>query len=158
MRKDIFSPQDEYFMDKAIEMARKAFKIGDVPVGAVVVYEGEIIGKGFNKKEFSGDASAHAEMLAMQDACKRIGDWRLLGCKLYSTAEPCLMCAGAILHFRLEEVIFGVKEYKFGGVCSKANLFDLNGLNHRVKYRGGLKSEEIATLMQEFFRNIRLNV
>jgi len=150
-----FDLNDKKFMEEAVKLAFKAFRSGDVPVGAVVVKEGEIIGRGFNKKELTSDASAHAEMLALQEAAKYLGDWRLNSCVLYSTTEPCIMCAGAILHFRISEVVFGVSEPKFGGVLSKVNLFDLDTLNHSVKYRYGLESEIITKLMKDFFRKIR---
>lgn len=151
-----FNSNDEKFMNEAIDLAVKAFEAGDVPVGAVVVKDDEIIGRGFNKKEFIKDASAHAEILALQDTAKNTGDWRLNNCTLYSTTEPCIMCAGAILHFRIKEVVFGIREPKFGGVLSNANLFDLDTLNHKVKYRYGLLSGKITDLMQDFFRKIRL--
>jgi len=150
-----FYLNDKRFMDEAVKLAFKAFQTGDVPVGAVVVKDDEIIGRGFNKKELTKDASAHAEMLALQEAAKYLGDWRLNLCTLYSTTEPCIMCAGAILHFRISEVVFGVREPKFGGVLSNASLFDLDTLNHRVKYRYGLESEVITKLMKDFFRKIR---
>lgn len=152
-----FDLNDKRFMDEAVKLAFKAFQTGDVPVGAVVVKDSVIIGRGFNKKELTKDASAHAEMLALQEAAKYLGDWRLNLCTLYSTTEPCIMCAGAVLHFRISEVVFGVREPKFGGVLSNANLFDLNTLNHRVKYRYGLESEVITKLMKDFFRIIRDN-
>lgn len=150
-----FDVNDKKFMDEAVKLAFEAFQSGDVPVGAVVVKDGEIIGRGFNKKELTKDASAHAEMLALQEAAKYVGDWRLNSCVLYSTTEPCIMCAGAVLHFRINEVVFGVREPKFGGVLSNVNLFDLDTLNHRVKYRYGLESELITKLMKDFFRKIR---
>ncbi|MEC9492662.1 nucleoside deaminase [Flexistipes sp.] len=150
-----FDLNDKKFMDEAVKLAFKAFRSGDVPVGAVVVKEGEIIGRGFNKKELTSDASAHAEMLALQESARYLGDWRLNSCVLYSTTEPCIMCAGAILHFRISEVVFGISEPKFGGVLSNVNLFDLDTLNHSVKYRYGLESETITKLMKDFFRKIR---
>ncbi|TYB33486.1 MAG: nucleoside deaminase [Flexistipes sinusarabici] len=150
-----FDVNDKRLMDEAVKLAFEAFQSGDVPVGAVVVKDGEIIGRGSNKKELKKDASAHAEMLALQEAAEYLGDWRLNSCVLYSTTEPCIMCAGAILHFRISEVVFGVMEPKFGGVLSNVNLFDLDTLNHRVKYRYGLESEIITKLMKNFFRKIR---
>lgn len=150
-----FTADDDRFMSECINLAKEAFHNGDVPVGSVVVMNDSIIGKGFNRKESEKDATCHAEILALKSAALNTGDWRLNGCKLYSTAEPCIMCTGAIIHFRIQEVIFGVKEPKFGGVTSVAKLLDIDNLNHSVSYKFGLKSEEISNLMKSFFANIR---
>jgi len=144
-------------MEIALEFAEKAFELGDVPVGAIVVKDEKIIGNGFNLKEKTKDPTMHAEIVAMREAAYSIGDWRLNDCTLYSTLEPCIMCAGAILHFRIKRVVFGVTEPKFGGVITKANLFDIDTLNHKVDYAYGIFEDEIKTLMKNFFRKLRFD-
>ncbi|WP_022849908.1 nucleoside deaminase [Limisalsivibrio acetivorans] len=150
-----FSMEDRFFMEKAIELGREAALEGEVPIGAVVVQDGDIIGRGRNSKWVAKTATSHAEILAIEDASKHNGDWRLDGCSLYVTIEPCLMCAGAIIHSRIRNVVFGASEPKFGGVVTLANTFDIEGLNHRVNYRYGLFAEEIRGMMKDFFRDLR---
>lgn len=150
-----FFETDERFMRLAIEQARLAEAEGEVPIGAVVVCNGEVIGNGYNTKNSGKSALHHAEIKAIEDASLKIGDWRLDECSLYVTLEPCLMCAGAIIHARIRNVVFGAKEPKFGGVVSLANTFDIEKLNHRVNYRGGLFEDEIQSMLKSFFRNIR---
>jgi tRNA(adenine34) deaminase len=142
-------------MKYTIELAKKAFEKGDVPVGAIVVKNGDIIGEGHNEKEIFKDPTMHAELIALKNAAKYVGDWRLNDCTLYSTLEPCIMCAGAILHFRIQRVVFGVTEPKFGGVVTKAALFDIDTLNHKVRYSVGIFEEEIKELMKRFFKKRR---
>ena len=139
------------YMQLAYYQAQKAFDIMEVPVGAVIVKDDKVIGAGYNKKETYKSPISHAEIEAIQAACKNTNDWRLNGASLYVTAEPCIMCAGAILHARIDKVYFGVKEPKFGGVVSIANIFDINKMNHRVEYFSGLMSDEINQLMKSFF-------
>ena len=117
------------YMQLAYYQAQKAFDIMEVPVGAVIVKDDKVIGAGYNKKETNKSPISHAEIEAIQAACKNTNDWRLNGASLYVTAEPCIMCAGAILHARIDKVYFGVKEPKFGGVVSIANIFDINKMN-----------------------------
>lgn len=151
-----FSAEDFDFMRQAIDQARLAEADGEVPIGAVVVFDGKVIGRGYNRKNSGRSALYHAEILAIEDASKNsIGDWRLDECSLYVTLEPCLMCAGAIIHARVRNVIFGAKEPKFGGVVSLAHTFDIEGLNHSINYKGGIFEEEIQTMMKDFFRKIR---
>lgn len=150
-----FTADDEKFMRLAIEQAKLAEAEGEVPIGAVVVCKGEVIGRGYNRKNSGKSALKHAEIVAIEDASKVIGDWRLDECSLYVTLEPCLMCAGAIIHARVRNVFFGTTEPKFGGVVSLANTFDIEKLNHKVNYAGGLFAEEISAMMKAFFRNIR---
>lgn len=153
-----FSEDDKKFMRMAIEQARLAGAEGEVPIGAVVVSDGQVIGRGYNRKNSGRSALYHAEILAIEDASKNtVGDWRLDECSLYVTLEPCLMCAGAIIHARVRNVIFGAAEPKFGGVVSLARTFDIDGLNHAINYKGGLFEEEIGEMMKEFFRKIRLS-
>ena len=122
----------EFFMKEALKEAKKAYKKEEIPVGAVIVKDDKVIGAGYNKKETSKSPVSHAEIEAIYEACKNTNDWRLNGASLYVTAEPCIMCAGAILHARIDKVYFGVKETKFGGVVSIANIFDINEMNHKV--------------------------
>ncbi|WP_415238795.1 tRNA adenosine(34) deaminase TadA [Seleniivibrio woodruffii] len=150
-----FTADDEKFMRLAIEQAKLAGEEGEVPIGAVVVYNGEVIGRGFNRKNSGRSALKHAEIVAIEDASKHFGDWRLDECSLYVTLEPCLMCAGAIIHARVRNVIFGAAEPKFGGVVSLANTFDIEKLNHRVNYTGGLFADEISLMLKDFFKTIR---
>lgn len=153
-----FTADDEKFMRFAIEQAKLAEAEGEVPIGAVVVCNGEVIGSGYNRKNSGKSALKHAEIVAIEDASKVIGDWRLDECSLYVTLEPCLMCAGAIIHARVRNVFFGTTEPKFGGVVSLAHTFDIEKLNHKVNYAGGLFAEEISAMMKAFFKNIRRGV
>lgn len=150
-----FTESDKKYMTEAVKEAENAAEAGEVPIGAVVVCEGEIIGRGSNRKNSGKSALKHAEIIAIEDASSKIGDWRLDECSLYVTLEPCLMCAGAIIHARIRNVIFAAAEPKFGGVVSLARTFDIEGLNHRVNYKGGLFAEEISALMKDFFRKLR---
>ena len=143
------------YMQLAYAEAQKALNIMEVPVGAVIVKDDKIIGTGYNKKETNKNPLSHAEIEAIYEACRNTGDWRLNGACMYVTAEPCIMCAGAILHARIDKVYFGVKEPKFGGVVSIANIFDINKMNHRVEYFSGLMSDEINQLMKSFFIKLR---
>ena len=145
----------EDFMRAAIAEARNAAEHGEVPVGAVIIKDNAIIGIGRNRKEELNDPTRHAEMEAIRNACENIGGWRLNGSSIYVTAEPCLMCAGAILHARIDKVYFGVKEPKFGAVLSAANVFDNVAYNHRAEWFSGILSDEIEDMMKDFFKNIR---
>lgn len=143
------------YMQLAYYQAQKAFDIMEVPVGAVIVKDDKVIGAGYNKKETNKNPISHAEIEAIYEACQNTNDWRLNGASLYVTAEPCIMCAGAILHARIDKVYFGVKEPKFGGVVSIANIFDINKMNHKVEYFSGLMNDEINQLMKSFFIKLR---
>ena len=144
----------EYFMREALGLAREAVADGDVPVGCVIVRDGEIVGRGRNRREARGDATAHAEVEAIRDACARLGSWRLHGCALYVTLEPCPMCAGAIINARIEEVRYGARDGKAGCCGSVLNLFE-ERFNHRPRiYQGPLEAECEAAL-QEFFQSLR---
>ncbi len=147
--------EDLIFMKQALFEAQKAYDEGEVPIGAVVVLNGRIIGRGHNRTESLHDATAHAEIIAISAASNYLKNWRLSGAKLYVTVEPCIMCAGAIVLSRVDEVIYATEEPKFGGVVSKAHIFDIRGLNHRVKYRKGPFSDEAAILLKDFFRKKR---
>ncbi|MFZ5724164.1 MAG: tRNA adenosine(34) deaminase TadA [Pseudomonadota bacterium] len=143
---------DETFMRRALELARAGAARGEVPVGAVVVQDGAIVGEGFNQPISGTDPTAHAEIVALRDAARRLGNYRLVDCTLYVTVEPCLMCCGALVHARVREVVYGTDEPKAGSARSRLAAFDLPHLNHRVLVRGGMLADESAALMSEFFR------
>jgi tRNA(adenine34) deaminase len=143
---------DEYFMREALKQARRAFVADEVPVGAIVVRDGEIIARAWNQVEMLKDATAHAEMLAITQAEAAIGDWRLNDCDLYVTKEPCPMCAGAIVHARLRRVIFGCPDPKCGGAGGLVNLLQMPELNHRCIISSGILAEDCGGILREFFR------
>src|SRR5258706_11086198 len=147
---------DHYFMGEALRQAAKAYEAEEVPVGAVVVRAGRIIGRAFNQVELLKDATAHAEMLAVTQAEEAVGDWRLTDCTLYVTKEPCPMCAGAIVHVRLTRVVFGAADPKAGAAGSALNLLQFPGLNHRCEITAGVREQECRTLLQRFFTEQRL--
>src|SRR5512145_744545 len=138
------------FMRAALELARQAEAAGEVPVGAVVVKDGEIIGRGFNAPISRNDPSAHAEMQALRDAAQRIGNYRLVGCELYVTLEPCLMCAGAIMHARIARVVYGASDPKTGACGSVLNAFDELRLNHHAGVEGGVLADECGAMLSNF--------
>src|SRR3954466_7358200 len=146
---------DHYFMGEALRQAAKAYELGEVPVGAVVVREGRIIARAYNQVELLKDATAHAEMLAITQAEETVGDWRLSDCTLYVTKEPCPMCAGAIVHVRLARVVFGARDAKAGAAGSALNLLDFPTLNHRCAITSGVREPECRSLLQTFFANQR---
>ena len=146
--------QDEKWMKKAWMQAKVAAKKGEVPVGAVVVKDGRIIARAHNLRESAKDPTAHAEILAMRRAAKKLGGWRLSGCVLYVTMEPCPMCAGAIINSRLKRVVYGAKDEKAGCCGSVTNLFSLP-FNHVPKVESGLLEQECAALLAQFFERLR---
>lgn len=147
---------DAHFMGQALREARKAYAATEVPVGAVVVCEGRVIARAWNQVETLRDATAHAEMLALTAAQQSLGDWRLEGCTLYVTKEPCPMCAGAIVHCRPERVVFGCPDAKAGAAGGWINLLEANPpLNHRCDVTSGVLGEECLGLLQGFFREAR---
>ncbi|SNR81530.1 nucleoside deaminase [Desulfurobacterium atlanticum] len=143
-----------FFLKEAVKEAKKALKFGEVPIGAVIVKNNRIIGRGFNKKEFLQSPTAHAEIIAIEDAAKRLNSWRLTGTILYSTVEPCIMCCGAIIQARIEKVVYSTPDPKFGGVESLFSIFSNGNLNHKVKVEK-YPLEEPEKLLKEFFRNLR---
>ena len=146
---------DETYMKEALDEAKKAMDKGEIPVGAVVVLGGEVIGRGHNLREATGDPTAHAEMLALREAARAIGHWRLIGCTLYVTLEPCPMCAGAVINGRVDRVCFGAFDPK-AGCCG--TLYDLTGgrkFNHHPDVAGGVLNDECAALLKEFFSKRR---
>ncbi len=144
------------FMQKAIELAKKSLESEDVPVGAVVVKDGKIIGEGYNKREKEGDPTAHAEIIAIKEASKALGSWRLDDCEIYVTLEPCPMCAGAIINSRIKTVVFGAYETKTGS-CSADSVVNLFSLpyNHTPEVYGGICEKDCAELLTEFFKQKR---
>jgi tRNA(adenine34) deaminase len=146
---------DDYFMGEALRQAAKAYELGEVPVGAVIVRAGRIIARASNQVETLKDATAHAEMLALTQAESAVGDWRLTDCTLYVTKEPCPMCAGAIVHTRLVRVVFGASDPKGGAAGSALNLLQFPTLNHRCEITAGLRQDECRALLQSFFAEQR---
>ncbi len=142
---------EECYMTAALALAREAAAHGDIPVGCVVVRDGEIIGRGCNRRELLGDATAHAEVEAIRDACRRLGSWRLSGCALYVTLEPCPMCAGAIINARLDAVVYGAANPKAGCCGSVLSLFQ-ERFNHHPAVYGSVLEGECAALLGDFFR------
>ena len=145
-------PSDTYFMNEALRLAAKAFEKEEVPVGAVVVRNGKIVGRAHNQVELLKDATAHAEMLAITQAEAAVGDWRLSDCDIYVTKEPCAMCAGALVHVRMRRVIFGCADERSGAAGGTINLLQMPSLNHRCKITSGVLREECAGLLQTFFQ------
>src|SRR6266513_2616589 len=148
-------PNDEYFMREALRMAQKAYDANEVPVGAIVVRAGKIVGRAYNQVELLKDATAHAEMLALTQAEAAVGDWRLIDCDLYVTKEPCAMCAGALVHTRIRRVIFGCADPSAGAAGSVVNLLQMPGFNHRCDIASGVLQDECAAILQDFFRQRR---
>ena len=146
---------DHYFMGEALRQASRAYAAEEVPVGAVVVRGGRIIARAYNQVELLKDATAHAEMLAITAAEEALGDWRLTECTLYVTKEPCPMCAGAIVHVRLERVVFGAADPKAGAAGSALNLLQFPGLNHQAQITPGVREPECRKLLQSFFTEQR---
>ena len=145
---------DKYFMNEALILAKECAEDGGVPVGAVVVRNGEIVGKGKNHREGAKNAIAHAEIEAISDACKTLGGWRLWDCTLYVTLEPCPMCTGAIINSRLQRVVYGAFDEKAGSCQSVVNLFDLP-YNHAPQVQGGFMKEECSEVLRDFFKKVR---
>lgn len=146
---------NEKFMLKAMNLAKKAFEFDEVPVGAVIVKDGKIIAQAFNKRESSFDATAHAEILAIKKACKKLKDFRLLDCEMYVTLEPCVMCAGAIINARIDNVYFGA--YISNGSISSQEISEKSELNHKTNFYGGYFKDENSELVSRYFKEKRKN-
>lgn len=146
---------DNYYMGLALEEAQKAFAIGEIPIGAVLVMDGEVISAAHNRRETWHDATAHAEIIAIREACQKLRRWRLTGATLYVTIEPCPMCAGGLVNSRVDRLVYGSADYKAGAVESIFNVVQNNALNHRLAVTAGVRADECAALMKEFFRNRR---
>jgi tRNA(adenine34) deaminase len=146
---------DNFFMNKALDEAYEAYELYEVPIGAVIVKDGRIIGKGYNRKEVSSDTTNHAEIMAIKEASKNLKNWRLTGCTMYVTVEPCPMCAGAIVNSRITELVIGTMDPKGGACGSLYNIVEDDRLNHRVEVRRGILEEECSNIMKDFFKKLR---
>ncbi|MBR1866091.1 MAG: tRNA adenosine(34) deaminase TadA [Lachnospiraceae bacterium] len=146
---------DEKYMKEAIRQAKKAAQAGDVPIGCVIVHEGRILARAYNKRNARKTTLAHAELLAIEKASKKLGDWRLEECTMYITLEPCQMCAGAIVQARIPRVVAGAMNPKAGCAGSVLNLFQVEAFNHQVEFVHGVMGEECAALLSGFFRALR---
>jgi tRNA(adenine34) deaminase len=146
---------DTYWMRLALQEAEKGYRLGEVPVGAVIVLDSQIIGRGFNQTEKLSDPTAHAEILAITSACAAIGDWRLENAELFCTLEPCSMCAGAAVLARIKRIVFGAADPKFGACGSIFNIPVEPRLNHRIIVEGGVLQNDVAEMMRSFFREVR---
>ena len=143
------------YIDNAYKEALKALKIDEVPVGAVIVKDNKIIARAYNKKEINNDPLGHCEILAIKKACKKLNSWRLVGCDLYVTLEPCLMCLGAIIHARIDNVYYGVSDPRFGAIEGSMNLLDDYKFNHHLNYKN-LHNEKCGEILKKFFKNKRV--
>ena len=149
------SERDEYWMTKALSLAQQAACVGEVPVGAVLVFNDEIVGQGSNQPITANDPTAHAEIVALRNAAKILGNYRLPETTLYVTIEPCTMCIGALVHARIKHLVFGALEPKAGAVCSRLHLLDGTHFNHTIPYRQGVLAEESGQLISDFFQQRR---
>jgi len=149
------TPTDELWMEEAIRAAQRALEMGEVPVGAVVVCDDKVVGRGWNRNLADSDPTAHAEIVALREAGKNVGNHRLGDCELFATIEPCAMCAGAMVHARLKRLVYGAADPKAGAVHSVLQVLNHPGLNHRMEVRGGVLAGKCGELLQEFFRSRR---
>ena len=147
--------EEEKYMKEALRQAKKAEKIGEVPIGCVIVKDGKIIARGYNRRNTDKNTLAHAELQAIRKASKAVGDWRLEECTMYITLEPCQMCAGAIVQARIQRVVIGCRNPKAGCAGSILNLLNVPAFNHQVELTEGILQEECSTLLKEFFRKLR---
>lgn len=143
---------DADYMREALVEAQKAYELGEIPIGAVLVHDGQIISRHHNRREMNHDATAHAEMLVIREACDILERWRLTGCTLYVTIEPCPMCAGAIINSRIDRVVYGASDYKGGAVESLFNVLSHPGLNHEPAVMSGVLADECSQIMKDFFK------
>ena len=151
----IFMNLDEKFMLAALKEAEKARAVDEVPVGAVIVKDGKIISRAFNLRESKLDATAHAEVLAIKKACKKLQSWRLEGCTLYVTIEPCPMCAGSCLQSRVDKIVYGAKDPKGGAIESSINVLDAKNINHHPEITSGILEEECSNIISQYFKRKR---
>ena len=147
---------EEKFMKEAIRQAKKAYALREVPIGCVIVYEGKIIARGYNRRNTDKNTTSHAEINAIRKASKKLGDWRLEGCTLYVTLEPCQMWAGAIVQARIDKVVIGSMNPKAGCAGSVLNLLEMDGFNHKVEVERGVLEEECSTMLSGFFKELRM--
>ena len=146
----------ERFMKEAIRQAKKALALAEVPIGCVIVYDGKIIARGYNRRNTDKNTLSHAELNAIRKASRVMGDWRLEGCTMYVTLEPCQMCAGALVQSRMDEVVIGCMNPKAGCAGSVLNLLDMPGFNHQVKITRGILEEECSSMLSDFFKQLRV--
>lgn len=146
---------DHYFMEKALEEAKRAYEENEIPIGAVIVYKDEIIGRGHNKVEQDQNPLNHAELIAIKEASEKIGSWRLIDCDLYVTLEPCIMCSGATVYSRIRRIVFGAYDHKRGCCGSILEIPQTEEFNHHVEITGGVMEEECLSLIQQFFKELR---
>ncbi len=147
--------EQERFMKEAIRQAKKARTLEEVPIGCVIVHEGRIIARGYNRRNTDKNTLSHAELNAIKKASKKLGDWRLEGCTMYVTLEPCQMCAGALVQSRIDEVVIGSMNPKAGCAGSVLNLLEMDGFNHKVRVTRGVLEEECSRMLSDFFRELR---
>ena len=146
---------DEKFMREAIRQAKNAYALDEVPIGCVIVYEGKIIARGYNRRNTDKNTLSHAELIAIKKASRKLGDWRLEGCTMYITLEPCQMCAGAMVQARVTEAVIGSMNPKAGCAGSVLNILEMEGFNHQVNVRRGVMEEECSRMLSGFFRELR---
>ena len=146
---------DEKYMRAALKQAEKAYNLGETPIGCVIVHEDKIIARGYNRRNTDKNPLAHAEVAAIKKASKKLGDWRLEGCTMYVTLEPCQMCAGALVQSRIDEVVIGSMNPKAGCAGSVLNLLEVDGFNHKVKITRGVLEEECSAMLSDFFKELR---
>lgn len=151
---NILKPEEKFMME-AIKQAKKAYILGEVPVGAVIVKDGKIIARAYNEKEIKNDTTKHAEIIAIQKASRKLNSWRLTECDLYVTLEPCAMCAGAIIQSRLRNVYIGAMDSKTGCCGSVCNLFNDYEFNHHVNFESGICKEQCSQILKDFFKELR---
>lgn len=151
----MYMNQEEKFMRAAIHQAGKAEKIEEVPIGCVIVFDGKIIARGYNRRNTDKNTLAHAELLAIKKASKKLGDWRLEGCTMYVTLEPCQMCAGAIIQARIDKVVIGSMNPKAGCAGSVLNLLQMSAFNHQSALETGILEEECSAMLRNFFKSLR---
>ena len=150
--------EDERFMKKALHQAKRAAAIGEIPIGCVIVRDGKVIARGFNQRRSRKTTLAHAEMIAIDRASRKLGDWRLEGCTMYVTLEPCQMCSGALVQSRIDRVVIGTMNPKAGCAGSILNILQMPEFNHQVEITGGVLQEECSAVLQDFFRDLRIRV
>ena len=150
--------EDERFMKKALHQAKRAAAIGEIPIGCVIVRDGKVIARGFNQRRSRKTTLAHAEMIAIDRASRKLGDWRLEGCTMYVTLEPCQMCSGALVQSRIDRVVIGTMNPKAGCAGSILNILRMPEFNHQVEITGGVLQEECSAILQDFFRDLRIRV
>ena len=146
---------DAYFMNEAIKEALKARELMEVPIGAIIVKDNQIVGRGYNKKETEKDATLHAEIIAIKDACKNLGGWRLPNCTMYVTLEPCAMCTGALVNARVDRLVIATRDEKTGACGTVLNIAQTSCLNHKIDVEFGVCEDECKYILKEFFRNLR---